>query len=145
MSKWFPNPITARIAFYLPSNIKGEKMSAAKRKNLIGATMAFLVHELGGGTEIEATGSFAGSGGEIVQEQVTICYGFLTEKAMKKHSREINQIANALCIEFEQESIALEKDNDFHCSRPTRYMLETIIAIKRSLNRTALSGDIING
>lgn len=44
-------------------------MSAPKRKNLIAATMAFLVSELGGRTQIEAVGSFAGADGNLFKNR----------------------------------------------------------------------------
>lgn len=95
-------------------------MSKKKRKKLIRATMAFLVKKLGGGTQIEATGSFeSDSDKRIVQEDVTICYSFLSPEDMTKHDREINQIANALCFEFDQESIAVEKNNWFYLFEPS--------------------------
>jgi hypothetical protein len=120
MSQWFKSPIKSRIAFYLPSNIKGEEMSKKKRKKLIRATMAFLVKKLGGGTQIEAVGSFESDNKkQIVQEDVTICYSFLTPEAMKEHDREINQIANGLCIAFEQQSLAVEKNNWFYLFEPS--------------------------
>lgn len=118
MSQWFRKPMTKRVAFYLPSNVKGKTMSAGRRADLIQATMNFLVTELGGGTQTEATGSFAGEGGKLIQEDVTICYGWMSKATFKKNEREINQIANALAIEFEQESLAMELDGKFYLVAP---------------------------
>jgi len=124
MSKWFKNPMKSRIAFYLPSNVQGKEMPAAKRKKLIGATMAFLVKRLGGGTQIEVLGSFEGAGGKVVQENVTICYAFASREMMEEQEQEINQNANTLCIKFQQESIAVEKDNWFYLFAPNKTYVE---------------------
>ena len=95
-------------------------MTEKKRQRLIRATMAFLIKELGGGTQIEAVGSFwSDAEQEVVHENVTICYSFCSDGDMKKHDREMNRLANALCIEFEQESIAMEKNNWFYLFSPS--------------------------
>ena len=100
-------------------------MSKKKRKKLIRATMEFLVKTFGGGTQIEAVGSFESADKkQIIQEDVTICYSFLTPEAMKEHDKEINQIANGLCIAFEQESIAVEKNNWFYLFEPSPIYIE---------------------
>ncbi len=117
MSKWLPKPLESRIAFYLPSNIKGTVMPAGQRQQIIDSTMAFLVVNLGGGTQIEALGSFE-NGGKVVSEEVTICYAFLSKEDVKKHEKEINQIANALAIEFKQDSIAIEVNRNFYLFEP---------------------------
>ncbi len=95
-------------------------MPKKKRKKLIRATMAFLVKTFGGGTQIEAVGSFlSDTEHTVVREDVTICYAFLSPEAMKQHEKEINQIANALCIEFSQQSIGVERDQWFYLFEPT--------------------------
>ncbi len=117
MSKWLKDPLEARIAFYLPSNSKGKVMQDSKRQLLIESTMKFLVKELGGGTQIDALGSFE-MDAEVVSEKVTICYSFLSKERLTIHEREINQIANALAIEFEQDSIAVEVNDKFYLFAP---------------------------
>lgn len=134
-SKWLEDPLEARIAFYLPSKSKSKVMQDSKRQLLIEGTMKFLIKELGGGTQIDALGSFQ-MNGEVVSEKVAICYSFLSKTNLAVHEREINQIANALAIEFEQDSIAVEVNDKFYLFSPNasyirNYKRDMVKATKR--------------
>ncbi len=93
-------------------------MPPVDRARILQSVRNALVTLFFGATEFEATGSFQGAT-SLITESVTICYAFCTHELMGTHMKEINQLANALAIVFEQDSIAVEVDATMYQFSPT--------------------------
>lgn len=135
MKQWLPTkpypPGPCRVVFYVPSKIKDGSIVPADREKLLQAVRSALVTLFLGSTEYNATGSFRKDGdGPIITENVTLCYACCTEKLFEEHIREINQLANALAIEFQQDTIAVELNGTMYNFAPTDKYVERYRALK---------------
>lgn len=119
-----------QVVFYLPSKRSNGEPLGVDRDRLVHATMCFLLHELGGCTQVEGIGYFTGDGRKLHIEQSTLCRSFCSKEDLEKHGPEINRLANSLAIEFEQESLAVELDNVMYFFGPTRRYREVYAYLK---------------
>lgn len=115
------DPLQSKLVFYLPSKHGYREISREDRARLVQATLNYLVTRFVGATELEGTGSWRNDKGAFVSERVTLCYSFLPENQPNHNAKiEINQLANALAVQFEQDSLSVEINGAMYFFSPTK-------------------------
>ena len=85
---------------------------------MVTAVMNFLLIEMGGGTRQEVVGSFMNSQEAVTTEDVTICFAYCSPDVLTRNLQNINQVANSMAIEFNQESLAVVIDGEMYFFAP---------------------------
>ncbi len=107
-----------KVAFYVPTVSAGE--TTASKEQLTIAVRNFLVLRLGGCTEITAQGYYADEKQKkVIKERVTYFYAYSSWDKIQENAGAITQLANALCIEFNQSEVAIEIDGNMFSYSPT--------------------------
>jgi len=111
-----------RIAIYVPTRTKAAAEVAARNvtaKKLRKATIAFMVDRFYGCSVIKITG-FYKEDGCYTDEKVRVIYSFTSAQKLAEHADEIIRMANAICIEYRQSSVAVEIDSQMFFYEPTQ-------------------------
>lgn len=122
---WHRTDMCHTIILYIPSKLNtGDPIEGIDRKMLVDAAMKFLLAKMDGATQMEGLGYYAekDDAGEVVQvhtEDVTLCKSLCTTKTFVEQRDNLRRLANSFAIEFQQESIAVEIDGEFHFFSPT--------------------------
>jgi hypothetical protein len=122
---WHRTDMCHTITLYIPSKVRaGKLITGIDRKKLVDAAMKFLLTKLGGATQTKGVGYYAelkpnGDIDKIHAEKVTLCRSLCTTENLVKHRADLRRLANSFAIEFQQASIAVEIDGEFHFFSPT--------------------------
>ncbi|MBQ9254748.1 MAG: hypothetical protein IJ180_08255 [Bacteroidales bacterium] len=108
----FAIQLNSRVAIYIPSTVDVDKTTCNKRQ--VEKVQSKLSSMFGGATCTQAYGGWLSMAGNLVTEDVTICYAFCTEEQLQSHIKEIVNICLALKKEMSQEAISLEINNKLY-------------------------------
>ena len=76
--------------------------------------LTFLTNVFGGATAEKAMGAWKSLSGEIVKEDVTICYSFTDRETQERNFISVLMYCDKLKKELNQEPVSLIADNELH-------------------------------
>lgn len=106
MKKLFFFELDSKISIYVPSTVNvNQETDNTKQVNFVLSELAKL---FGGATSTAASGAYLSSAGELIRENVTICYSNCKSVDFAKHAGKIVEICEKIKNDMRQECVALE-------------------------------------
>lgn len=104
--------LACSVKIYVPSTINIDKHF--ENDFWINETLAFLSTEFGGATSTKALGAWLSQSGNLIKEDVTIVFSFVSQDTLEKKIEKIYEFCLRMKIDLSQESVALEINNKLY-------------------------------
>lgn len=104
--------LSSKIAVYVPSTLDVDK--AIDNKVYVNNISSLLASTFGGSTCQSCIGSYVSDNGNMINEPVNIVYSYCTTEQLEVNADIIITACEALKVEMNQESIALEINNKLY-------------------------------
>lgn len=95
-----------KFSIYVPSTVDVDK--PVDNAEYVEKTCRFLADSFGGCTSYKASGKWISADGNLVSEDVTICYAYCKMADYFKSISAVKKFARELCAEMSQEAISVE-------------------------------------
>lgn len=103
-------PLVHKVTLYVPSNVQGKVIDNSEH---VRKTLRFLADRFGGSTAQQAKGAWINDVGELVEEDVTLCYAYHDGSELAIDEL-IRAFAEGIKSALSQESVAYELDGALH-------------------------------
>ena len=105
--------LKSRIAFYVPSTDENGNIPIAQHDERSEYISSWFARLFGGSTAVNnVTGCWIDNDNKLVQESIKIVYSFCSSEDLERHYDEIIKTAVNHCQYWNQESIAIEINDD---------------------------------
>ena len=101
--------LNCKVAIYIPATINVN--IAIDNKTQVKKACVFLSSLFGGCTAIDTSGYWIDNNSNLIKENTTFVYAFCNKKQLRKAKKSIINYAKNLCLEMQQETIAIEINN----------------------------------
>jgi hypothetical protein len=101
--------LSHKVAIYVPSKVKGVELRNAHKRWLT-ATLKRLGRMFGGSTYVKGVGTWVGDDGELVMENVAICYSFTDKAGLDANGDAVMDLAREIAADMRQEAVAVEME-----------------------------------
>ena len=98
-----------KVAIYIPATTNVN--ISIDNKSQVEKACVFLSSIFGGCTALNTSGFWIDNNSNLIKENTTFVYAFCNKKQLRKAKKSIINYAKNLCMEMQQETIAIEINN----------------------------------